>query len=142
MATVYRKIITRKLPAGAEIVTRKGERLAKWRDRKGRKRTAPLTSGRDGSDRITVQAGTYTAKYRDGQGIVRELATGCRDATGDRPRGNGHRCRCAVDGSVRERYRTGVGTGPEGGWGQCPDAGEPDLGHRVAFRSLHNRDEA
>ena len=66
MATVYRKIITRKLPTGAEIFTRKGERLAKWKDRKGRKRTAPLTSGRDGSDRITVQAGTYTAKYCDG----------------------------------------------------------------------------
>ncbi|MCL4195044.1 MAG: site-specific integrase, partial [Thermoguttaceae bacterium] len=28
-----------------------------------------------------MQAGTYTAKYRDGSGIVRKVATGCRDRT-------------------------------------------------------------
>ena len=42
-------------------------------------KTAPLTTGKDGSDRIVLKAGTYTAKHRDGSGIVREKATGCRD---------------------------------------------------------------
>ena len=39
MGTVYRKTATTSLPDGAEIMTRKGERLARWKDRKGRART-------------------------------------------------------------------------------------------------------
>jgi len=62
--------------------TRKGERIARWKDRRGKTRTASLTIGRDGSERIVIQAGMYTAKYRDGQGIVREVATGCRTKDG------------------------------------------------------------
>ena len=44
----------------------------------------PLTNGKDGTDRIVVTAGTYTAKYRDGSGVVQEKVTGCHDkeATG------------------------------------------------------------
>jgi len=84
MASVYRKTATKPLPPNAEIVTRKGEQFARWKNRRGKNRTAPTTTGRDGSDRIVVQAGTYTAKYRDGQGIVREVATGCRDETAAR----------------------------------------------------------
>ena len=84
MATVYRKTVTKPLPENAEIITRKGERLARWKDGRGKTRTAPLTTGRDGSGRIVFQAGTFTAKYRDGQGIVREVATGCRDETAAR----------------------------------------------------------
>ncbi|MGH7192326.1 MAG: tyrosine-type recombinase/integrase, partial [Candidatus Saccharimonadales bacterium] len=36
--------------------------------------------GRDGSERIADTAATYTAKYRDGAGVVVEVSTGCRDA--------------------------------------------------------------
>ena len=79
MGTVYKKTFTKPLPAGAEIFTRKSERLARWKPAKGRTRTAPLTVGKDGSDRIVVTVGTYTAKYRDGSGVVQEKATGCRD---------------------------------------------------------------
>jgi integrase len=81
MGAVYRKTFTKPLPAGAEMFTRKGERFARWKDNQGKTRTAPLTAGRDGSERIVVKAGTYTAKYRDGSGIVQEKATGCRDET-------------------------------------------------------------
>jgi hypothetical protein len=35
MGSVYRKAVTKPLPADAEIITRKGERLARWRDGKG-----------------------------------------------------------------------------------------------------------
>jgi len=79
MGTVFRKTYTKPIPALSEIFTRKGERFARWRDGKGKKRTAPLTAGRDGLDRIVLTVGTYTAKYRDGQGVIREVATGCRD---------------------------------------------------------------
>jgi len=81
MGTVYRKTFTKPLPAGAEIIVRKGERLARWKDAKGKARTAPMV-GDDAAEpsRMTVTAGTYTAKYRDGNGLVVEISTGCRDA--------------------------------------------------------------
>ncbi len=81
MASVYRKTVTRNLPADAELITRKGEQLACWRDRSGKRQTAPVVEGRNGSLRIRTEAGTFTAKYRDGSGIVQESATGCRDKT-------------------------------------------------------------
>ncbi len=78
MGTVYKETFTKPLPAGAKIIVRKGQRLAQWQDARGKTRTAPLTAA---GDRITVEAGTYTAKYRDGSGIVRKVTTGCRDKT-------------------------------------------------------------
>ena len=78
MGTVYKETFTKPLPAGARIIVRKGLRLAEWKDAKGKTRTAPLTAA---GDRITAEAGTYTAKYRDGSGIVRKVSTGCRDKT-------------------------------------------------------------
>jgi len=79
MGTVYRKTATKPLPVGAKLIVRKGERFAEWTDAKKKRRTAPVTVGKDGTDRIVITARTYTAKYRDGAGIVREVATGCRD---------------------------------------------------------------
>jgi len=81
MGTVYRKTATKPLPAGAKIIVRKGERFAQWQDAKEKTRTAPVTVGKDRTDRIVITARTYTAKYRDGAGIVRAVATGCRDKT-------------------------------------------------------------
>ena len=83
MGTVFRKTATKPLPAGAEIFTRKAQRFARWKDRNGKKRTEPVTTpatGKNaGKDRIVVTARTFTAKYRDGERIVREVSTGCRD---------------------------------------------------------------
>ena len=84
MAAVFKKTFTKPLPPGAETFIRKGERLARWKDARGRTRTEKVTTGKDGAERIIVEAATYTAKYRDGSGIVREVATGCRDETAAR----------------------------------------------------------
>jgi len=81
MGTVYKKTFTKPMPGGAKIIVRKGQRLAQWQDAKGKTRTAPLTAA---GDRVAVAAGTYTAKYRDGSGIVQEVATGCRDESAAR----------------------------------------------------------
>jgi hypothetical protein len=78
MGTVFKKTFTKPIPEGAEILVRKDDQFARWKA-KGKVRTAPLTKGLDGADRIAVTAATYTAKYRDGNGHVREVATGCRD---------------------------------------------------------------
>lgn len=84
MGSTFKKTATKPLPAGAKIVVRKGQRFAEWTDAKGKRRTAPVTVGKDGSDRIVITARTYTAKYRDGSGIIREVATGCRDESAAR----------------------------------------------------------
>lgn len=86
MGTVFKKTATKPLPVGANIVATDAKRFAEWTDRKGKHRRNPVTIGKNGEDRIVVEAGTYTAKYRDGSGIVREIATGCRDATAARSR--------------------------------------------------------
>src|ERR1041384_6637603 len=84
MGTVYKKSVTRNMPADAETFTRtvkgedgakRSEPWARWKDAKGKARTARITD----TGRVSIEANTYTAKYRDGQGIVREVSTGCRD---------------------------------------------------------------
>ena len=79
MGSVYKKQYTTPIPAGAEIIVRKGARLAKWRGGDGKMRTAPVVEGRDGTDRVRLESATYTAKHRDGSGFIVETATGCRD---------------------------------------------------------------
>lgn len=77
MGTIFKKTVTRPLPAGAEIVTRQGARIARWKVR-GKTRTAPIITGQDGTDRIRVESSTFIAKYRDGSNLVVEVPTGCR----------------------------------------------------------------
>ena len=79
MGSVYKKTVTRPLPAGAELFNKAGEQFARWKPAKGRTRIAKVTTGADGSLRIRTEAATYTAKYRDGSGLVCEVSTGCRD---------------------------------------------------------------
>lgn len=76
MATVYKKQVPRPIPQGAKIVSRKGERYARWQDKKGRTQEAPLS--KKGTHIIKI-AGTYTANYRTADGRVLDVATGCRD---------------------------------------------------------------
>ena len=84
MGTVYRKMTTRPMPVESEIFTRKGERLARWKDSKGKTRTAAMTTGKDGHDRVITVSPYFIAKYRDGTGLVVEQSTGCRDETAAR----------------------------------------------------------
>lgn len=86
MGTVSRKAFTKPLPAEAEIILRKGERLARWKDRKGKTKTAPLTTGKDGTERLLLESPCFVAKYREGAGIVHVVPTGCRDETAARQR--------------------------------------------------------
>src|SRR5262245_16480323 len=86
MGTVFKKTFTKPIPAGAEPFVRNGERMARWKKRNGKTQTAPLTRGRDGTERVVIESPLYVAKYRDGTGIVRTVATGCRDETAARHR--------------------------------------------------------
>ncbi len=79
MGTVYKKTATKPIPKGAELFAKNGKRFARWKPSTGKARTAPVTTGNDGTDRIVVTVGTYLAKFRDGSGLVCEVSTGCRD---------------------------------------------------------------
>ena len=82
MGSVFRQKAQRPIPAGAEIVTKNGQRFARWKVR-GKPRTAPLvvpTNGKwAGQDRILTESKTFFAKYRDGDGLKQIVPTGCRD---------------------------------------------------------------
>src|SRR6516165_1833122 len=84
MGSVLKKTYTKPLPSGAETFVRKGQRFARWKDRNGKARTAALTTGEDGSDRIAIESSKWFAKYRDGAGVVRVVPTSCRDETAAR----------------------------------------------------------
>jgi hypothetical protein len=84
MGTVYKPTFTKPLPMGAEIVTAKGQPVARWKPDDGKLQTAPVTTGKAGELRIVVRSATYVAKYRDGAGYVRKVATGCRDESAAR----------------------------------------------------------
>ena len=84
MATVYRKKIIRPMPDGAEIVTRRGRQLVRWRDGRGKNRTAEIAVGKDGVVRIATRTATYYARYRDASGHRQDVPTGCRDETAAR----------------------------------------------------------
>ena len=99
MGSVFKKTVTRELPDGAKIVeltetktvrqpdgtkTTERVRLAQWRDRKGRKKTAAVTTSKDGVDRIRVESRTHFARFRDGSNKLVEVPTGCRDETAAR----------------------------------------------------------
>src|SRR5947207_15554340 len=84
MGTVLKKRQTKSLPVGAEIFKRKGERFARWKTKKGKTRTAPLTTGKDGSAPIVLECPYWFAQYRDGNNRIRIVPTGCRDETAAR----------------------------------------------------------
>src|SRR5262249_12087115 len=79
MGSVFRKTTTRPVPAGATITTKAGKTFARWKTRAGRGLTAEVTLGDDGRQVSRHQPGTYFAKYRDHDGVVRVVPTHCRD---------------------------------------------------------------
>ncbi len=96
MGFVYKQSVTRKMPDGATISNKSRranlkelrknpnqatvvESVASWRDRTGKRQTGLLVDGVDGLQRVRVEAQTYTAKFRDGNGIVQVVPTGCRE---------------------------------------------------------------
>jgi integrase len=74
MGTVFKPVLTRPIPANAEIVGR----TAHWRNAHGKKCEAPVRTTKSG-DKIVCESTKYLARYRDGTGIVRTTPTGCAD---------------------------------------------------------------
>jgi len=75
MATVYRKKYPIPMPDGAEVITRRGKRMARWQSGKGQMRTAAMLA--DG--RVQFVSDCWYIRYRDASGRMRRESTGCRD---------------------------------------------------------------
>ena len=75
MATIYKKKYPIPMPEGAEIITRRGTKQARWASGKGQVRTASLLD--DG--RIQFVSDCWYVRYRDASRRMRRKSTGCRD---------------------------------------------------------------
>jgi len=75
MATIYRKKYPIPMPPGAEIITRRGQKLARWQSGKGQVRTAEVLD--DGH--VQFVSDCWYVRYRDANGVMRRESTGCRD---------------------------------------------------------------
>jgi integrase len=82
MGTLFRRTVRRPVPQSATIIEKNGQTLARWRSR-GKLHSAPVTEA-DGMRTVTVETGTYYARYRDHTGHTVERSTGCRDETNAR----------------------------------------------------------
>jgi integrase len=76
MATLYRKIYPVPMPDGAEVIVRRGQRLARWADGNGNVKTAPLSAN---GKKIMHEADAWYARYRDADGVDRRVSTNCHD---------------------------------------------------------------
>lgn len=81
MGTVFKKVVTRPVPGGAELIQgRDGTITAKWTPRGARRPIiAAVVTLADGRKAVRQESSVYFARYRDGDRIVREVSTGCRD---------------------------------------------------------------
>lgn len=106
MGTLFRKTYTRDIPAGAERVTSKGKPCARWRARGGKAVTEEVVTLGDGREVVRVHSGTYYATYRNGEGKVVTVSTGCRE------RGAAEQVLARLEREA-ERVRAGVVTHAE-----------------------------
>src|SRR5262245_5016842 len=81
---LFRKCVTRPIPPTATVSTYGGKRTARWKTRAGKWATAEVVARPDGREVISVESSTFFAKYRDADGTVRVVPTGCRDESAAR----------------------------------------------------------
>src|SRR5215475_9803048 len=67
MASLIRQHYTRPIPPDAEIITRKGKCLARFKDKGGRTVLAPLTGN---GERCRVPSEKWYGQYVDGNGVL------------------------------------------------------------------------
>ena len=79
MGSIRKNTATKPVPAGTEFFTRGGIRFARWKSSTGKSKTAKLTVGNDGADKIVVESSVWFGKYNTGDGRIVEKTTGCRD---------------------------------------------------------------
>lgn len=84
MGALFRRTVRRPVPQSATLVEKNAQMTAKWKSR-GKWITAPVTEA-GGVRLVTVETGTYYARFRDHAGLTVERSTGCREETNARQR--------------------------------------------------------
>jgi len=79
MGAVFKPVVTKPLPPGAVVVNG----VARWTSTRTGSCSAPVRTTPRGVC-IEIQSSKYLARFRDGQGVVQTVATGCKDATAAR----------------------------------------------------------
>lgn len=82
MGTLFRRGTKRPVPKSATVTEKGGALVARWRSR-GKLHTAPVTEV-DGARTVTIETGTYYARFKDHEDRWVERSTGCRDETNAR----------------------------------------------------------
>lgn len=77
MATIYREKWRRPIPDGAQVIERRGKKVAGWTDSQGRRQSAELDGG---GKRVVSYYPHWFARYRDADGVMRRVSTGCTDS--------------------------------------------------------------
>ena len=75
MAAVYKKKYPTPMPEGAEVIERRGKKMARWTNGKGQERMAEVLN--DG--RVQFVSDCWYVRYTDASGKMRRESTGCRD---------------------------------------------------------------
>jgi len=75
MAAIYKKKYPIPMPEGAEIITRRGQKLARWESGKGQFRTAEVLD----EQHVRFVSDCWYVRYRDADGRMCRESTGCRD---------------------------------------------------------------
>jgi integrase len=76
---LFRPVKHKPIPPGAEIISKDGQRFARWRGRSKKLVTAPITTADDGTETVAVPYGIWSARYTDHNGRSIQRSTGCRD---------------------------------------------------------------
>lgn len=84
MASLYRQRYTKKIPAGAEILTVNGVKKVKITGKGDRVKIYDCVTGRDGKPRLAGYSNTWNISYHDIDGIRRNQSTGCCDKSAAR----------------------------------------------------------
>ncbi|MBC8374207.1 MAG: hypothetical protein H8E53_11470, partial [Planctomycetes bacterium] len=75
MAAIYKKKYPIPMPDGAEIINRRGKKMARWTNGKGQERTADILDDRH----VQFVSDCWYVRYTDAAGKMRRGSTGCRD---------------------------------------------------------------
>lgn len=79
MGQILKKQYSMPAPKGAVVIEQSGVKIARWKLRNGQSRSAEVVATADGRLRVRGESRYYVARYRNGDGQVVEVATGCRD---------------------------------------------------------------
>jgi integrase len=80
MGSIFRKTTVRPVPSGADITKgRDGTRTAKWTPKGASRAITAEVVTRDDGEFVHVATGCYYARYRDHDGKVCTVSTGCKD---------------------------------------------------------------